>query len=144
MDYKIIQELIKSMDSSKLTELEVSFEGVNIKMKKGDGITSPKTYVNLREDEDEDIKSVPLEKENTIVVKSPIVGTFYSSPGTDKAPYVKVGDRVKKGQILCIVEAMKLMNEIESEEDGEIAEILVQSNDMVEYGQALFKLIVNS
>jgi acetyl-CoA carboxylase biotin carboxyl carrier protein len=73
-----------------------------------------------------------------ITITSPIVGTFYRSPSPDADPYVEEGDYVKKGQVLCIVEAMKLMNEIESEVDGRITKILVESTKPVEYGQALF------
>lgn len=72
------------------------------------------------------------------VVKSPLVGTFYNAPSPDAEPYVKVGDTVKKGQVLAIVEAMKLMNEIESEFDGTVEKILVSNEDVVEYGQPLF------
>ena len=71
-------------------------------------------------------------------MKSPLVGTFYNAPSPDAEPFVKVGDRVKKGQTLGIIEAMKLMNEIECEYDGVIKEILVDNMDMVEYGQTLF------
>ncbi len=71
-------------------------------------------------------------------MKSPLVGTFYNAPSPDAEPFVKVGDRVKKGQTLGIIEAMKLMNEIECEYDGVISEILVDNMDMVEYGQTLF------
>jgi len=71
-------------------------------------------------------------------VESPLVGTFYAAPSPDEEPFVKVGDTVKKGQVLGIVEAMKLMNEIECEFDGIIADILVKNGDMVEYGQPLF------
>ncbi len=71
-------------------------------------------------------------------MKSPLVGTFYCAPSEGADPYVKVGDVVKKGQVLGIVEAMKLMNEIESEFDGEVVEILVENEQMVEYGQPLF------
>lgn len=71
-------------------------------------------------------------------IKSPIVGTFYSAPGPDSPDFVKIGDKVKKGQVLCIIEAMKLMNEIESDYDGEIVDILVKNGQMVEYGQPLF------
>ena len=78
--------------------------------------------------------------ENLKVVKSPMVGTFYASSAPDKDPFVKVGDKVKKGQVLCIVEAMKLMNEIESEFDGEIVEICVENEEVVEYGKPLFKI----
>jgi len=73
-------------------------------------------------------------------IKSPLVGTFYSSPSPDSEPYVKTGDKISKGMVICIIEAMKTMNEIESESDGEIAEILVKSGSPVEYGQALFRL----
>ena len=74
------------------------------------------------------------------VVKSPLVGTFYAAPSEDAQPFVKVGDTVKKGQTLAIVEAMKLMNEIESEFDGAVTEILVENEDNVEYGQPLFRI----
>lgn len=79
---------------------------------------------------------------NYEVVKSPIVGTFYSASGPDSEDFVKLGDNVKKGQVLCIIEAMKLMNDIESDFDGEVAEILVKNEQMVEYGQPLFKIKV--
>lgn len=69
---------------------------------------------------------------------SPMVGTFYSQPSPDKPPFVKVGDHVKKGQTVCIIEAMKLMNEIEAEQDGEVVKILINNEEMVEYGQPLF------
>lgn len=71
-------------------------------------------------------------------MKSPLVGTFYAAPSEDADPFVKIGDKVKKGQVLAIVEAMKLMNDIESDFDGEIAEIYVENGQPVEYGQPLF------
>jgi acetyl-CoA carboxylase biotin carboxyl carrier protein len=73
-----------------------------------------------------------------VTVTSPIVGTFYRAPAPDKPPYVQVGDMVKKGQVLCIIEAMKLMNEIESETSGKIIQILIENGQPVEYGQPLF------
>ncbi len=76
------------------------------------------------------------------VVTSPIVGIFYTAPGPDARPFVQVGDSVRKGQVLCIVEAMKLMNEIESEYDGQIVRILAENESMVEYGQPLFEVEV--
>ena len=74
------------------------------------------------------------------IVKSPIVGTFYAAPSPDADPFVKLGDRVSSGQVLCIVEAMKLMNEIESDFAGEIVKVYVNSGQPVEYGQALFAI----
>lgn len=79
-------------------------------------------------------------EENAVFITSPIVGVFYSAPGPEEAPFVKVGDKVSKGQVVGIVEAMKLMNEIESDVDGEIEEILVENGQSVEYGQSLFKV----
>ena len=78
--------------------------------------------------------------DNVFIIKSPLVGTFYAAPAADSAPFVKIGDRVKKGQVLAIVEAMKMMNEIESDCDGMISEILVNNGEAVEFGQPLFKI----
>lgn len=74
-------------------------------------------------------------------IRSPLVGTFYSAPGEQQEPFVRVGDRVKKGQVVAIVEAMKLMNEIESDVEGMISEILVKNEEPVEYGQPLFTVV---
>ena len=109
----------------------------------------------MRKDDDKKIKEVNLPKvekteERVIetkeidlnqeekVIKSPMVGTFYSKPSPEAEAYVEVGKRVQKGDVLCIIEAMKLMNEIESEFDGEIKEVLVKDGEMVEYGKPLF------
>lgn len=84
----------------------------------------------------------PAKGPETRPVKSPIVGTFYRAPSPDAVSYVNVGDRVKKGQVVCIVEAMKLMNQIESDLDGVIAEILVENGAPVQFGQELFRVVV--
>jgi acetyl-CoA carboxylase biotin carboxyl carrier protein len=93
-------------------------------------------------DKQGEAKSASDETEGTDLapIKSPMVGTFYSAPAPDAAPYVKVGDRVGKGTVVCIVEAMKLMNEIRSEADGRVVKILVENGQPVEYGQTLFLL----
>jgi acetyl-CoA carboxylase biotin carboxyl carrier protein len=84
---------------------------------------------------------VPAEAtDTTVLITSPVVGTFYRAPSPDASAFVDVGTQVKKGQPLCIVEAMKLMNEIEAEQDGKIVAILVQNGQSVEYGQPLFRL----
>jgi acetyl-CoA carboxylase biotin carboxyl carrier protein len=85
--------------------------------------------------------AAPVESAPGTVVTSPFVGTFYRAPSPDTSPFVEVGDSVKKGQVVCIVEAMKLMNEIESETSGRVAEILVKNGDHVEYGQGLIRLL---
>lgn len=84
--------------------------------------------------------ATPAPESDLAELKSPIVGTYYDSPSPDANPYVSVGDRVRKGQVMCIVEAMKLMNEIEAEADGEVVEILVKNAQPVEYGETLFRL----
>jgi acetyl-CoA carboxylase biotin carboxyl carrier protein len=85
-------------------------------------------------------QDVGVDFNNIIEVKSPLVGVFYAAPAPDAEPFVKVGDRVKKGDVLCIVEAMKLMNEITASHDGEVVDICIQNGSVVEYGQTLFKL----
>lgn len=155
MDYASIKELIKMIDDSKLTSFELEFDGVSLKMGKGDfkGSSSTKgdTLIQEKTYKQQEIKSVLESVSSTeeINVKddvacnyvvSPIVGTFYSSPSANKEPYVKIGDKVKKGDILCIIEAMKIMNEIKSEYDGTIVDILVSNEQMVEYGQKLFSI----
>lgn len=163
MDYKAIQEIIKTMSDSKLTFLEVESEGIKIKL--GKEVQARKLEVreleeenkldasreDVRKDEAEDEVSVESvvknkevksqkEDENIIAIKSPIVGTFYASQSPKDPAFVSIGDKVKKGDVLCIIEAMKLMNEIEAEEDYEIVEILVENEEMVEYGEPLFKV----
>ena len=156
MDYKDIKKLIDDMGNSNLDSLEIEFpEGIKISMTKNTGkevvITTggpnviegsaPMTPPVVQENKGTSLVNVQnKEEENYKIVKSPMVGTFYASSAPDKDPFVKVGDKVHKGQVLCIVEAMKLMNEIESEFDGEIVEICVNNEDIVEYGKPLFKI----
>lgn len=130
MDYKEIKKLMDDMGNSKLNSLEIEFpDGVKISMTKNE-----KQEVAMQ-------TVMPVEQEeNYKLIKSPMVGTFYASSSPDKEPFVKVGDKIHKGQVVCIVEAMKLMNEIESEFDGEIVEVCVKNEDVVEYGMPLFKV----
>lgn len=155
MDYEEIKKLIDDMGSANIDELEIEFpEGMKISMKKNtekevvvanniqpqtQSISNavPTIQVNAESSVVKEDKSC---EENYKIVKSPMVGTFYASPSPDKDAFVKVGDSVKKGQVVCIVEAMKLMNEIESEFDGEIVEVCVNDGDVVEYGTPLFKI----
>ncbi len=84
--------------------------------------------------------SAPQQQENLVEIKSPIVGTFYATPGPDSGPYVEVGSHINPQTVVCIIEAMKVMNEIKAETSGTIVEILVTSGQVVEYGQVLFKV----
>lgn len=165
MDFNGIKELIESINSSDIAYFEYETNDGHIKMDKS--LTRSLTEAPSKEivkneakeevvttkaeslsNNNENIISQPVsqekpkvsEDEDLYIVKSPMVGTFYSSPSPDKAPFVSVGDTVKTSSILCIIEAMKLMNEIESEVSGTIKEILVKDGEMVEYGQPLFKI----
>ena len=149
MDYEQIKKLIDDMGAANIDELEIEFpEGMKISMKKNVNkdivatTVQPQTSIPTIQVNTENnvIKEDKKCEENYKVVKSPMVGTFYSKPSPDKDAFVKVGDNIKKGQVVCIVEAMKLMNEIESEFDGEIVEVCVNDGDIVEYGMPLFKI----
>ena len=140
MNYDDIKKLIDDMGNSKIDELKIEFpDGIKISMKKDKTPVAP-----IMPAEPVQHISVPEKKEivqeEYKIVKSPMVGTFYSKSSPNAKPYAEVGQKVKKGDILCIVEAMKLMNEIESEYDGEIVEICVNDGEMVDYGKPLFKI----
>lgn len=149
MDYEQIKKLIGDMGTASIDELEIEFpEGMKISMKKNSSkevVTTtvqpqtamPTIQVNT---ENNVVKEEQKCEENYKIIKSPMVGTFYSKPSPDKDAFIKVGDTVKKGQVVCIVEAMKLMNEIESEFDGEIVEVCVEDGAVIEYGEPLFKI----
>lgn len=150
MNYEEIKKLIDDMGESKLDSLEIEFpDGIKISMTKSTGYTKKVQYVEADQEvveiDTNKIESKVQEKvedENCKIIKSPMVGTFYSSSSPTTESFVKVGDKVSKGQVVCIVEAMKLMNEIESEFDGEIVEICVKNGEMVEFGMPLFKIKV--
>ncbi len=134
MNFKEIQELIKIVDESNLTTVEVEQEGFKIVLKKkNEKIVSgqlPPVQTPASQVLPEEV--IAVEKET---INSPIVGTFYSSASPGDPPFVNPGSKVEKGNILCIIEAMKLMNEIEAEEDVLILEVLVKDGQMIEYGQ---------
>ncbi len=152
MEYKDIKKLMDDMGDSKIDSLEIEFpDGIKISMAKNKNTVVSAPVTNVIEASapmsvpvvvpDKQTSLVNVEKEeNYKIIKSPMVGTFYKSSSPDKEAFVKVGDKVSKGQTLCIVEAMKLMNEIESEFDGEIVEVCVKNEEMVEFGTPLFKI----
>ncbi len=146
MDINEIKQLIEAFSKNGLTKLELSQGEFSIKLKKE--ISEVKV---IQPAESQSAPIVPVsqpvvadkeseEDENLIFITSPIIGTFYRAPSPDSDPYVEVGSRVKKGDVLCIVEAMKIMNEIESEYDGVIVKIFPKNAEPVEYGQKLFAL----
>lgn len=158
-----LREIIKLVDNSSIDEFVYENDGAKIKLKKNNGVI---TEVVAPKKEDavaapvveqapvQETQSVQVQKAAEPVVEekaapvvadaslhkvtSPMVGTFYQAPSPDAAPYVKVGDKVGEETIVCIVEAMKLFNEIEAEIKGEIVEVLVKDGQLVEYGQPLF------
>jgi acetyl-CoA carboxylase biotin carboxyl carrier protein len=135
-DLKSLIELLKETD---ITELLVEKDGTKVKIRRekifsGVEIAPHKTSAI----QENFIKETEEETQRVITITSPIVGTFYRSPNPDAPPFVEAGVRIKKGQVLCIIEAMKLMNEIESEADGILVKALVENGQPVEYGEPLF------
>ena len=145
MEYEKIKQLMDDMGNSKLTSIDIDFpDGTKIKMKKEqkEVIIQKNELQNLVEvpvAEDKALEAPKKEEEGNIV-KSPMVGTFYLKPSPTSEPYIEVGKDVKKGDTLCIIEAMKLMNEIESEYTGKVVEILAKDGEPVEYGTPLFRI----
>lgn len=142
MYIKEIKDMINLMNENGLAELEIEKDGMRIRLKKsGSGFEkavefAPSSAVPQHAPE---IKSAEkTEKKNTIEIKAPMVGTFYRSPSPDAPPYVNIGDNIDAGQVLCVIEAMKLMNEIKSEIKGRIIDIHVENAEPVEFGQVLF------
>ena len=150
MEYKEIKQLMEDMENSSLSSLDISLpDGTKISIQKENNeeaknytVQSSKTVKieNNEKEEQKIFESKTSNNENKKIVKAPMVGTFYLKPSPTSEAYVEIGKTVKKGDTLCIIEAMKLMNEIESEFDGEIYEIYVKDGEPVEYGQKLFSL----
>ncbi len=151
MDLNLIKKLIKILESSEVTHLEVEENGTRVKLAKKVNVTQAVSFpqapaavpVNqqnsISESKNEDKKSAD-DSARYHEIKSPIVGTFYRAPAPDADSYIQIGDMVSAGSVLCIVEAMKLMNEIESDASGKIVKILVENGKPVEYNQPLFLL----
>lgn len=139
-----VHALIQLLKDQNLAELEVERNGLRVRLRRevpGAMSAAPRREAPaaMSEPAAEAAPAAAMpDVSGKVIVKSPIVGTFYRSPSPDADPYVEEGDMVKKGQVLCIVEAMKLMNEIESEADGRVVKILAESTKPVEYGQPLF------
>ena len=148
MEYKEIKQLMEDMENSSLSSLDISLpDGTKISIQKENNeetknytVQSSKTVKieNNEKEEQKTFESKTSNNENKKIVKAPMVGTFYLKPSPTSEAYVEIGKTVKKGDTLCIIEAMKLMNEIESEFDGKIIEICVKDGEAVEYGKPLF------
>ncbi len=149
MEFENIKELIKIFDKSSVTKLKISKEDFSIDLEKAttEVITLPtqkqigqpaptQTQIAAQETQETTIKNEPKGE----VVASPMVGTFYRAPSPDSAPYAKAGDVIKKGQPIAIIEAMKIMNEIEAEFDCKILEVCVDDGQPVEYDMPLFRV----
>ncbi|WP_156987327.1 acetyl-CoA carboxylase biotin carboxyl carrier protein [Bacillus sp. A134] len=153
-----ISELIKSIDQSSISEFTFQANGTTISMKKNSNTTNTELqnqavavheHASVKEEQERTASDASAKIEDVkdtadydYEILSPIVGTLYMSPSPDSDPYVSEGSEVKKYTVVCIVEAMKLFNEVEAEVTGEIIEILAEDGEMVEYGQPLFRVKV--
>lgn len=146
MTVEELKEIMKAFSESDISYMKYKQEGnevLTLEKKKETVVeqVSPCVTVLPEKKPEAGVQEAKKEEVQGTIVKSPLVGTFYSSPSPDAQPFVNVGDHVKKGQVLGIIEAMKLMNDIECEADGEIVEILVENQAMVEYDQPLFRIV---
>lgn len=155
IDLKQLRELMRSLKQFDITEIEVEKDGERIKLRRGDNLVGAATAMMPSmmpmaasiapaampaNDVGNVTKETQLDDANVTYVTSPFVGTFYRAPSPEAPSFVNVGQTIRTGQVLCIVEAMKLMNEIESEIAGTIVEILVENGKPVEYGDKLFRV----
>jgi oxaloacetate decarboxylase alpha subunit len=145
VNLKEIKEMVNLMNENGLVELEIEKNGMRIRLKKtGSGTEAYSGPVLIEREkvapQTTSGRSETTEKisANTVEIKAPMVGTFYRAPSPEAPPYVEVGQQVDTGQVICIIEAMKLMNEIKSEIKGKILEILVDNAEPVEFGQPIF------
>lgn len=149
-----IKQLIKILEESDIGEIELSSWGRKIRVSKGslnsNGVADSNVVRVVSEDKGSTSPAVEADRtsaeqpvdDNHIEIKSPMVGTYYAASDPNAEPFIKVGDRVKEGDVLCIVEAMKLMNEIESEYSGVIVKILIENSKPVQYNEPLFLIDV--
>lgn len=149
MKIKEIQEIINFIKKSDLDDVSIETENIKIRVKKNNGnittIEQPKVVKTEIQPQTPPVENMISEEKkekisNNIIIKSPMIGTFYRSPNPESDPFVSEGDSIKVGQTICIVEAMKLFNDIESEISGKIVKILVDDNSPIEFDQPLFEV----
>ncbi|MCX5709306.1 MAG: acetyl-CoA carboxylase biotin carboxyl carrier protein [Candidatus Omnitrophica bacterium] len=146
MNIKEIKEMIVLMNENGLMELEIEKDGTRIKLKKtgapGEGYSGPivleRSSAPQAQPQKAEQEAADKSAVKTVEIKAPMVGTFYRAPSPEAPPYVEVGQTIEAGQVICIIEAMKLMNEIKSEIRGKILEILADNAEPVEFGQPMF------
>ncbi len=148
MDINEVKKLIKLVERSKITELELFEKGSKIRISKNGSSAAQSQMMApmmpaATSAPEAAVPTAPVETPANIVeIRSPMVGTFYRSPSPDAEPYIMLGDAIEPGKVLCIIEAMKLMNEIEAEVSGKITEIPAENGQPVEYDQVLFRVEV--
>ena len=144
MNLKELKEIIALFEEANISELDVERQGVKIRLKKGvtGEVIQQHVVVPSQVSPLEKVKEGEIKEENLVEIKSPMVGTYYTSPAPDADLFVREGEEIEKGQVICIIEAMKLMNEIKSEVDGRIKKILVENGQAVEFNQPLFLIEV--
>lgn len=148
MKIKEIQDIINFIKKSDLDDVSIETENYKIRVKKNNGNYTttelPKEVKVSAPQSQQEVKKVEEKKESTssnnLIIKSPMIGTFYRSPNPESDPFVSEGDTIKVGQTICIVEAMKLFNDIESEVSGKVVKILVDDNSPIEFDQPLFEV----
>ena len=138
MELEDLKELIEYLKETDITEISIEKDGIKVRIKREKILSPMDISVQKLGSLHEKVTGETEEETRVITVTSPIVGTFFRAPSPEADPFVETGSKVKKGQVLCIVEAMKLMNEIESEVDGVVIKILVDNGQPVEYGEPLF------
>ena len=142
VNYEEVKKLISILEESDLSVLELqTSDGQKIHLEKSaqaEAVAAPPAQAPVQASVQASVQAPP--KEAGKAIKAPIVGVFYAAASPGSAPYAPIGKKVKKGETVCIIEAMKCMNEIQAEEDGEIVEVLANDGDLVEYGQPLFKI----
>ena len=150
MDIRKVKKLIEMLENSNLEEIEIQEGEESVRLVKSNGnisnissaqsIAVPQTSTSVAPEEENQSEDVNLESEEGNFITSPMVGTFYASASPGAKPFINVGDLVAEGDVVCIVEAMKMMNEIKSEFSGKVVSIKVENSEPVEYGQALFEI----
>ncbi len=156
MNLKEIKEMISLMNENNLTEIELEREGLKIRLKRGSSQTGaqPNIFIERAPAQEVTAGAIPpalktqaeslaiptAENKNILEIKAPMVGTFYRAPSPEAEPFAEVGAEIEIGQVVCIIEAMKLMNEIKSEVKGKIKEMLVKNGDPLEFGQVMFRI----